>query len=261
MRLLRQVSLVLVITFAIVMISSLVKNSNKNIKSWSMIMLVISMIQYFYLKWQMEIIPESAFFGAPTVNPTVYWAINVAIVMLMLMISSHFIAKKPEGATIANYGVKASVKTVLTAFVTAVLAIGVGYGLLYIIDAVFKTDFRLWTFAVKTFEWHHVIALLKYAPLFFIYYFIAGISVNMNTTGEKYEGFKGYIVSILHFVGGLVLYLIYQYGLLFTTGVAGYPAESLSSIIVIGLVPVLAVAVYSIDSFIEKQGMSMLQPS
>ncbi|MFC0302603.1 alpha/beta fold hydrolase [Virgibacillus soli] len=242
MRLLRQVSLVLVITFAIVMISSLVKNSNKNIKSWSMIMLVISMIQYFYLKWQMEIIPESAFFGAPTVNPTVYWAINVAIVMLMLMISSHFIAKKPEGATIANYGVKASVKTVLTAFVTAVLAIGVGYGLLYIIDAVFKTDFRLWTFAVKTFEWHHVIALLKYAPLFFIYYFIAGISVNMNTTGEKYEGFKGYIVSILHFVGGLVLYLIYQYGLLFTTGVAGYPAESLSSIIVIGLVPVLAVA-------------------
>ncbi|SES90099.1 Serine aminopeptidase, S33 [Oceanobacillus limi] len=242
MRLIGQINLILIITFAIVMIYSFVKNANKNMKSWSIIMLVLSAIQYWYLNGQDKFITETEFFGAPTANPTVYWAINVAIVMLMLLVSTHYISRKPEGATIANYGVKANVKAILASLVTAIVAVVIGYGMLYIVDAVFKTDFRLWTFAVKTFEGQHVIALLKYAPLFFIYYFVIGISVNMNTTGEKFNGFKGYIASILHFVGGLILYLAYHYGLLFTTGVAGYPAESLSSIIVIGLVPVLTIA-------------------
>lgn len=242
MRLLGQVNIVLIITSLIVLVYSFIKGIDKNVKAWSISLLVLSVIQYFSLKGQDKFIATTEFFGAPTVNPVVYWAINVAIVILMMMVSYHYIAKKPEGATISNYGVKASLKAVLAAFVTVALVFAIGYGILFGIDAIFKTDFRIWTFAVKTFEDQHIIALLKYAPLFFIYYFIVGVSVNMNTTGDKFNGFKGYIASILHFVGGLVLYLIYHYGLLFTTGVGGYPSESLSSIIVIGLIPALTVA-------------------
>lgn len=242
MRLLTQISFVLIITFIIVSIYSFVKNAEKNIKVWSITMLVLSIIQFFLFRGQETLIATTEFFGAPTVNPVVYWAINVAIVILMLMVSSHYLVKKPEGSTISSYGVKAGIQTVLAALTTAVIAVAVGYALLFLVDAVFKTDFRLWTLAVKTFEGQHVIALLKYVPLFFIYYFIVGVSVNMNTAGEKFNGFKGYIAAILHFVGGLILYLAYHYGLLFTTGVGGYPSESLSSIIVIGLVPILMVA-------------------
>src|SRR5690606_12557152 len=107
-------------------------------------------------------------------------------------------------------------KSIVASFVTAAVTVAIGYGVLYAIDAIFKVDFRLWTFAVKTFELHHLIAMLKYAPLFFIFYFIIGMTVNINTASAKYDGMKGYLISILHFVGGLVLYLIYQYGLLFT---------------------------------------------
>lgn len=242
MRLLRQISLVIVVASAIFLIYSIAKKSNKSIRSVSFIMLMLSVIQYFYLKNQETFIATTQLFGAPTTNPVLYWAINVAIVMLMIMVGYHYIAKKPEGATIANYGVKANIKSVIASLLTAIIAVVIGYAILYAIDAMFKTDFRLWTLAVKTFEMQHIIALLKYAPLFFIYYFISGISVNINTTGERYEGIKGYIISILHYVGGLILYLIYQYGVLFTTGTAGYPEQALSSIIVIGLVPVLAVA-------------------
>lgn len=242
MRLLRQISLVMIVASAIFFIYFNVKKADKNMKSVSFIILILSVIQYFYLKNQATFIATTELFGSPTTNPVLYWAINVAIVMLMITVGYHYVAKKPEGASIANYGVKASVKSVFAALLTAIITIAIGYGILYFIDAVFKTDFRIWTFAVKTFESQHLVALLKYAPLFFIYYFISGITVNMNTTGEKYEGFKGYLVSILHYVGGLVLYLAYHYGLLFTTGTSGYPEQALSSIIVIGLVPVLAVA-------------------
>lgn len=242
MRLLRQISMVTIAFSGIVLIYSFVKNLDKHIKTGSAVMLLLGVVQYIFLRSQSEFIEVSEFFGGPTVNPIVYWAINVAIVMLMVMVAYHYVSKKPEGATIENYGVKASFKTILSSLVTAVVAVAIGYGFLYLIDALFTVDFRLWTFAVKTFEGQHVVALLKYAPLFFIYFFIVGVSVNVNTASEKYDGMKGYIVAILHFIGGLVLYLVYQYGLLFITGTAGYPGESLSSILVIGLVPVLLIA-------------------
>lgn len=254
MRLLRQISMIFIAISAIVFIYSFVKNAARNIKTCSLIMLVLSVIQYFFLKNQATLIATTEMFGAPTANPTVYWAINVALVTLMIMVCYHFVSKKPEGATIQSYGVKVNVKTIIAALLTAVIAVVAGYAVLYFVDAVFKIDFRIWTFAVKTFEGQHVIAMLKYAPLFLIYYFVIGLSVNMNTASVKYDGFKGYLISIFHFVGGLVLYLVYHYGLLFMTGTAGYPSQSLASIIVIGLVPALAIAAIFNRYFFRKTG-------
>ncbi len=231
---------------ALILILGFVKNAGKTLKVGAGLMLVLSIIQYVYLHEQERFFATTELFGAPTVNPIVYWAINVAIVTLMILIGYHYVSRKEEGATLSHYGVKAGIKTIISAIVTAIVAVLIGYGVLYLVDALFKVDFRLWTFAVKTFEDQHVWALLRYAPLFFIYYFIVGLSVNLNTASRAYDGLKGYVVSILHFIGGLILYLVYHYGLLFITGTAGYPAESLSSIIVIGLVPVLLIrAVYN----------------
>lgn len=254
MRMLRQVSLIIIAVAVIAFIYALVKNAQKNIKTVSIIMAILGLIQYFYLKNQSKLFNTTELFGAPTTNQVVFWAVNVAIITLMVMVTYHYVSKKEEGATVENYGVKANAVTVISALVTAIVAIAIGYGLLFLIDALFKTDFRIWTFAVKTFEGHHLIALLKYAPLFFIYYFIVGTSVNTITASEEFDGIKGYIVSILMFIGGLLLYLGYHYGLLFTTGVAGYPSESLSSIIVIGLIPVLTVAAIFNRYFFRRTG-------
>lgn len=242
MTLLRQGSMIVIALSVIILIYALAKNLHRNVKTGSAIMLVLGVVQYIFLRYQADLIKTTEFFGAPTVNPVLYWAINVAIVTLMIMVGYHYTSRKAEGATIAHYGVKSSIKAVLASFVVVVVAVVIGYAILFLVDAVFKTDFRLWTLAVKTFEDQHMLALLKYAPLFFIYYFIIGISINMNTATKNYDGFKGYLISIFHFIGGLVLYLGYHYGLLFMTGTGGYASESLSSIIVIGLVPVLLVA-------------------
>ena len=254
MRLLRQISMVVIVISSIILIYSFVKNSERSVKWNSFIMLGLSVIQYIYLRKQSDFLMTTKYFAAPTANPIAYWAINVAIVMLMIMVCYHFVSKKPEGATIENYGLKTSVKSIAASFLTAVIAIVIGYAVLFFVDAVFKTDFRLWTFAVKTFESQHVIATLKYAPLFFIYYFIVGLSVNMNTASATYDGLKGYVIAALHFVGGLILYLAYHYGLLFITGTAGYPSESLSSIIMIALVPALLIASVFNRYFFRKTG-------
>lgn len=253
-RLLRQISMITIGLSAIIFIAGFVKNASKSVKMGSGLVLALGVIQYIYLRSQERALETTEWFGAATVNPIVFWAINVAIVTLMILIGYHFVAKKAEGATFANYGLRANFKTIIAAFVTAVIAVLVGYGVLYLVDAIFQVDFRLWTLAVKTFEDQHVWALLRYAPLFFIYYFIVGLSVNVNTASRFYDGWKGYGISILHFIGGLVLYLAYHYGLLFITGTAGYPGESLSSIIVIGLVPILLVAAVFNRYFFRKTG-------
>ncbi|WP_211653422.1 alpha/beta fold hydrolase [Planococcus alpniumensis] len=254
MTLLRQISMITIGLAALIFIFSFVKNGDKSIKTGSGLILGIGIVQYIYLRQQERFFATTEWFGAATVNPVVFWAINVAIVTLMILVGYHFVAKKAEGASFASYGLKANAKTIVAALATAIVAVVIGYGLLYLVDALFKVDFRLWTLAVKTFEDQHVWALLRYAPLFFIYYFIVGLSVNVNTASSIYDGWKGYGISILHFIGGLVLYLAYHYGLLFLTGTGGYPAESLSSIIVIGLVPILLVAAIYNRYFFRKTG-------
>lgn len=254
MTLLRQISMITIGLAALILIFSFVKNAGHSAKMGSGLILGLGIIQYVYLREQERFFATTEWFGAATVNPIVFWAINVAIVTLMILIGYHFVAKKAEGASFASYGLKANAKTIIAALATAIVAVAIGYGLLYLVDAFFKVDFRLWTLAVKTFEDQHVFALLRYAPLFFIYYFIVGLSVNVNTASSAYDGWKGYGISILHFIGGLVLYLAYHYGLLFLTGTGGYPAESLSSIIVIGLVPVLLLAAIYNRYFFRKTG-------
>ena len=59
---------------------------------------------------------------------------------------------------------------------------------------------------------------------------------------EKLQGFWGYVLASLTNMGGILVWLILQYGMLFSKGVAFYPNEALSGIILIALVPTLAMA-------------------
>lgn len=242
LRLLAQINFIIIAASLITLIMSYAKDKSVNIKKASLALLIVSVVQFLILRYRDSLIDVSEFFGAPTGNPIMYWALNVAIITLMVLVVGYYVSQKPKGATLNNYGLKTNIKSILASLAVAVIAIAVGYIMVFIVDVLFKTDFRLWTLAVKTFEGHHIVALLKYAPLFFVFYFVVGLSINVNTADERFKGIKGYLVSVFMFVGGLIFYLFYQYGSLFMTGEAAFPTEALSSIVVIGLVPVLIIA-------------------
>lgn len=242
MQLMTQINYILIAASLVTVIVAFVKDKKANIKKAAASLLVLSIVQFFVLTYQTTLTTVNTWFGAPTGNTIAYWAINVAIITLMILVVSYYVTHVPKGADARVYGLKMKGSSVVAALVVAIVAILAGYLLLFIVDTVFNTDFRLWTFAVKTFRGQHLIALLKYAPLFFIFYFVIGLSINVTTADERFNGLKGYLVSIFMFVGGLMFYLAYQYGTLFVTGVAAFPTEALSSIVVIGLVPVLILA-------------------
>ncbi|WHT49563.1 alpha/beta fold hydrolase [Sporosarcina thermotolerans] len=75
MRLLRQISMIFIVLSAIVFILSWIRKLDRNIKTGSFVLFVLSGIQYIILREQSRFFATTENFGAPVVNSIVYWAI------------------------------------------------------------------------------------------------------------------------------------------------------------------------------------------
>ena len=197
-----------------------------------------------------SILVDGYYWNAPTTNQIGYWALVSAIITVLALVITHYTVNKAEGATVKTYGLRGTVKQVLVALLLALTVVVGLYVVVFLIDLIFNTDFRLWVYAVKSFNLHHVVALLKYAPIFFIYYLINSVSVVANTKDIK--GWKGHLYAMFLNAGGLVLFLIYHYGKLFLTGTAAYPTLALQPILLFGLIPSLALAAVFTRKIHEK---------
>ncbi|MBB6481499.1 alpha/beta hydrolase [Spirochaeta isovalerica] len=194
----------------------------------------------------------SPFFNEPQTNAVVFWAMLVAVVTFLILCLTYLTINKPAGMDLRQYGLIISPVNILKSFLLAVIAASAGYVFLFIIDLLFKTDFRIWLVAVRAFNSDHFMSALRYMPFFFLYYFSNGVALQVNTNSKYLQGVKGYLVSYLINIGGLILFLIAQYGKLFITGTASFPTVSLNSIVLIGFVVMLFIATVITKKALEK---------
>jgi hypothetical protein len=185
-----------------------------------------------------SLLVQGGYFNEPTVNQISYWAFNSGLLIALITCMVYYFMKKPAGATCAAYGIDVGVRGIVAACCTALVVVVAGYAVLFITQGIFGVDYRIWTLAVRTFSPAHVVVALRYLPFLFVYYFFDAVAINANTRGKT----SGYLMAILMNIGGLVLWLIGQYGLLFTRGVAMQPAQALNGILVFAVIPCLAVA-------------------
>ncbi len=185
-------------------------------------------------------IGEGKFFQAGVPTSIAIWALVCSCITVVTLTVTHMFGKKDSGVTMAHYGLAASPISVVASAAIAIIVTVAGYGLLFLVDLIFKTDFRIWTFAFKTFEASIIPASLKYVPFFLIYYLASGVAALANTSSLK--GWKGYAVASLTNMGGITLWLILQYGMVFATGSAFYPGQALSGILLFALVPTLVIS-------------------
>ena len=183
---------------------------------------------------------NNAVWVAPVVNSIAYWTLACALIALLIMAVVFVLFKGKDGATLAEYGVVLKPMAIIAGLCTAVVTVAAAYAVLFLIDALFKTDFRIWTFAFKTFDMNIIPAVLKYLPTFILFYLISTASITINA-GTK-DGVKGYLLAICLNAGGIILWLLRQYITLFATGVAAHPGSALSGIVLVAMVPTLAIA-------------------
>ena len=185
---------------------------------------------------------NAGFWTAPVTNDVAKWTVGSMLISLLIMALVYIFDKANSGVKLADYGVKLQVLPIVAGLCTAVVTVFAAYVVLFIVDAVFKTDFRIWTFAFKTFDSNIAPAILRYLPTFAAYYIISSAAICINTNTERLGGVKGYLVAMALNAGGILIWLIRQYVTLFATGVAPHPNAALSGIVLVAMVPTLAIA-------------------
>ena len=203
------------------------------------VVVIVSLGYRWLLVNRAEIIQSGAYYSAPSINTIVYWAMASGglILVFNLLANIYFNWKKEDKNPM---GVKGSVVQIGTGILSALVLVVVMLFVVALVGWIFNTDFRIYTYAIQIFNTPQFIAGLRYVPLFFVYYFAASISIYMNT--RKIKGWLGDVLAAFLLAGPIVIFLVYQYATLYSTGVAAYPTFSLSGILTVGLVPTLSVA-------------------
>jgi len=196
-------------------------------------------LTYRWLLMNTDIITSATYWSAPSVNTIVYWAmVSGGLILIVTFTTTPIFYVNREEENL--YGLKTSFVQLLASLLTALVMVFGLFLFIGIIEWVFLTDFRFYTYAIKIFNSQQFVAALRYIPLFFVYYFAAGISIYVNT--RKMKNLTGDILAAFLLAGPVVLFLIYQYFVLYNTGVAPFPTFSLSAILSVGLVPTLIIA-------------------
>lgn len=217
----------------------------------SAVVVIFVAVAFRFVLTNTGIISNVNFWSAPSVNTIVYWAIGSAGIILLTVFGTTPMFNMGEDVD-NPYGLKATF-TQLGASILTALALTAGLLLIVaVVGWVFLTDFRFYTYAIQIFNSHQFVAALRYIPLFFIYYFAAGVTVYVNTRNIK--GWLGDVAAALLLTAPIIIFLVYQYTVLYNTGIAAYPTFSLSAILTVGLIPSLSMAGILMRRLSQKTG-------
>ena len=193
-------------------------------------------------------------FTAIGINSIAYWTIACAMISLTIMGTVYVLFKAKDGVGRCDYGLVLTPSVVISGICAGLATVVVAYAVLFIVDAIWLADFRIWTFAFKTFDANILPAVMTYLPTFLIFYLINTAAIVINTNTEKLQGWKGYLVAILLNAGGPAIWLAVQYGSLFATGVAVNDGSALSGIMMVAMVPTLSIAAIISRNLYKRTG-------
>lgn len=185
-----------------------------------------------------QLFAQNPYFNSTASNWSAYWSFVLGFLCLIMVVGSYYFVNKPLGVSLEAYGVKVKLKSVLSALTAAIAAFVAGYAILFALHGIFKVDFRIWTLAVKVFRTEHFITMLKYLPMFLLFYVVLSVLLNANTRAVKHS----YLTAIGTTAGGCMLWLIVQYGVFYIAGTAMWPTSGMISIGMLAIIPCLIVA-------------------
>lgn len=216
-------------------------------------------------QWASKIFEKTSLFPQDTTGWVAIWAICCGLFAMTVIlltnavnrIINHYVYK--EDAHLYNESVLDVVnvgsvgRLVKTACLGTLVVIAM-YAVLFLNWAIFKTDFRFWTFAMKVFEVDVMLpTILRYAALFGIFYFCNAIGNQTYRVKNLPEWASIAINAAFNFAGILLVFII-QYGTFCTTGVMWNPDMNLSYIVLFPIIPVLICATIISRILYKKTG-------
>ena len=202
-------------------------------------------------------IPLPSWLPQLATNWIIVWGILCALVALILFFATWLLSGKKKGVTPGQWGIKIRFTNLWKTLLLAVLTVVAAYQLLNFADFFFQTDFRLWTFAVKTFEPGQALTALKYMPFFFLFYFVNSLCINGSNRIAGQKEWVNVLLCVLTNIVGIVILIAIHFIHMITVGeITGlwWGPLWLGPLTCIPMVGILAFAAIAARFFFKKTG-------
>lgn len=205
---------------------------------------VISAWSYVWLS-QQPWLSAVVFNAVPNAVPTgsvffiAVWAAFNGIAAIVIMVLSYYLFGKKNGVKLRDLGIFPGWKKLLQSAWLALIVTVAAFGLVFLADYFFKTDFRLWVIALKWFPQDKIWYAFLVLPLFLVYFLANSIALNVFnrfTLGGK-EWLNTAALALFNALGPIVL-VVAQY---VTFASSGHLIPGFAGIASIWLFPVIVI--------------------
>lgn len=156
--------------------------------------------------------PRRIFLAAFDQNPVLVWAVINGIAALAFFWLVHKFVNRRNGVSDEMIGWKIKGKDLFKTFALAVTIVALIYAIVSLARWAFKTDFRIWTPAFKTFRADKLLPIIGYSPFFFIFYLGNSLLVNGSMRIEGMSEKRNIFLCAAATIWGPTLLWIVQYG-------------------------------------------------
>lgn len=251
------------------------KGVRKHVSFW-VCAVIITLFSGFSIQWvssgwlsdvQTLLFSQNTYFPQDTTGTVASWAVVCGVFSLLVIGINwlvNYVINRVKGIEGANEAPLAPARieggfcSVVKTFLMAALTVALMYAVVFINWAIWKVDFRFWTFDVKVFEVSVMLpTMLRYAVVFFIFYFINSI-LNQTYKVRNLPEWASIAINAVFNVLGIVLAMAIQYGTFRSTGVLWQGDMALTYIVLFPIVPVLIVATILSRRLYDRTGNAWL---
>ena len=198
--------------------------------------------------------PNTQLYPQDTTNWVAMWAVCVALFSVAVILFFWFvngainkIRYKEQGSSytenpFASARLQSGFGGLVKTFVLALTVVGLLLALLFLNWAIWKVDFRIWTFAVKVFDLGVFLPTIVRYSVFFGIFFIVSAIFNENYRAKNLPEWASILINVFFNIFGVLLVVAIQYGTFTTTGEMWQPEMNLGYIVLFPMIPILAIA-------------------
>jgi pimeloyl-ACP methyl ester carboxylesterase len=230
--------------------AELASNSRKGL-AWFWGGLVVSMlfsgVSYVWLS-QQPVIQGIAFNAVPTIftQGAVFfialWAAINGLAAIVIMLVSYLAFGRKNGVNLREAGVFPGWKKFFHGIGLGAVVVAAAFGIVFVLDYFFKTDFRFWVVAVKAFDADKLWIALLYVPFFLVYFLANSAAINgFNRFTLKGKEWLNTLVLALANAAAPIVLVVAQYVTFFVTGFTIPGFSGISSIWLFPVILILAV--------------------
>lgn len=189
-----------------------------------LVSVLISGVSYIWLSQQAPVLGIT-FNAVPSIVPQgsvffiALWAAINGLAALVLMAGAYFAFAKKGGLRLRDSGVLPGWRGFFHGIALALASVVAVYAVVFLLDFLFTTDFRLWVIGVKWFSVDKIGLALFVLPLFLIYFVANSVAINAfnRVTIAGREWVNTAILAVANSLAPLVL-VIAQYSVFAVSG-------------------------------------------